>query len=85
MNIYQKISVEILKYLDKMDNDEEFKKTCPDIKAVEYLIAKVNPDISPQRLMNILNGKAKRITLQEVCIICHWLNIEVAELFRGIE
>lgn len=85
MNIYQKISAEILKYLDKMDNDEEFKKACPNIKAVEYLIAKVNPDISPQRLMNILSGKAKRISLQEVCIICHWLNIEVAELFRGIE
>ena len=67
------------------NNDEEVKKTCPDIKAVEYLIAKVNPDISPQRLMNILSGKAKRITLKEVCIICHWLNIEVAELFREIK
>ena len=85
MNIYQKISVEILKYLDKMDNDEEFKKTCPDIKAVEYLIAKVNPDISPQRLMNILSGKAKRITIKELCIICYALNIEITDLFKGIK
>ena len=85
MNIYGKIVKEILKYLDKMDNDEEFKKNCPDIKAAEYLIAKANPDIKPQRLMNILSGNAKRITLQEICIICHWLNIEVADLFRNIE
>lgn len=85
MNIYEKIVKEILKYLDKMDNSEEFKKNCPDIKAAEYLIAKTNPDIKPQRLMNILSGNAKRITLQEICIICHWLNIEVVDLFKNIK
>lgn len=85
MNIYEKIVKEILKYLDKIDNDEEFKKNCPDITAAEYLIAKANPDIKPQRLINILSGKAKRITLQELCIICYWLNIEVPDLFRDIE
>lgn len=84
MNIYQKIVVEILKFLEKMDNDEEFKKNCPNIKAVEYLIAKANPDIKPQRLINILSGKAKRITLQELCIICYWLNIELKDLFKNI-
>lgn len=85
MNIYQKIVVEILKYLNKMDSDEEFKKNCPDITATEYLIAKANPDIKPQRLINILSGKAKRITLQELCIICYWLDIELKDLFKNIE
>lgn len=85
MNIYQKIVVEILKYLNKMDNDEAFKKNCPDITAAEYLIAKANPDIKPQRLINILSGKAKRITLQELCIICYWLDIELKDLFKNIE
>lgn len=85
MNIYQKIVLEILKFLEKMDNDEEFKKTCPDITATEYLIAKANPDIKPQRLINILSGKAKRITLQELCIICYWLDIELKDLFKNIE
>lgn len=68
-----------------MDNAEEFKKTCPDITAAEYLIAKANPDIKPQRLINILSGKAKRITLQELCIICYWLGIELKDLFKNIE
>ena len=85
MNIYQKIVLEILKFLEKMDNDEEFKKNNPDITAQEYLCAKVNPNITPKRLVNILKGKVKRITLQEVCIICYWLNIEVPDLFRDIE
>ena len=85
MNIYQKIVVEILKFLEKMDNDEEFKKTCPDITAAEYLIAKANPDIKSQRLINILSGKAKRITIQELCIICYWLDIELKDLFKNIE
>lgn len=84
MNIYQKIVVEILKYIEKMDNDEEFKKNYPDITATEYLIAKANPDIKPQRLINILSGKAKRITLQELCIICYWLNIELKDLIKKI-
>ena len=26
MNIYEKVTIEILKYADKMNNDEEFKK-----------------------------------------------------------
>ncbi|MDY6072326.1 MAG: hypothetical protein SPI44_05595 [Bacilli bacterium] len=85
MNIYQKIVLEILKFLEKMDNDEEFKKNCPDITAAEYLIAKANPDIKPHRLINILSGKTKRITLQELCIICYWLNIELKDLFKNID
>ena len=61
MNIYDKVTIEILKYVDKMNNDEEFKKVNPGITAQEFLCARVNPDITPKRLINILNGKAKRI------------------------
>ena len=66
-------------------NDENYKKRFPDMSASEYLITKANPDIKPQRLINILSGKAKRITLQELCIICYWLDIELKDLFKNIE
>ena len=89
MNIYQKIVLEILKFLEKMDNDEEFKKTCPDITAAEYLIAKANPDIKPQRLINILSGKTKRITLHTLrhtfgsTLLRHGVGIEVISKLMG--
>ena len=35
--------------------------------------------------INILNGKAKRITIKELCIICYALNIEITDLFKGIK
>lgn len=41
MNIYDKITIEILKYIDKMNNDEEFKKVNPVITAQEFLCAMV--------------------------------------------
>lgn len=85
MDIYQKIVVEIHKYIDKLDKDEEFKRNNPNITATEYLISEIDPDIKPQRLKNILEGKTKRISLQEVCIICYWLNIEVTDLFKDID
>lgn len=84
MNVYQKISLEILKYIDKMDNDEEFKKRCPGITATEYLITKSNPNIKPQRLINILTGKVKRITLKELSIICYWLDIELSDMLKRV-
>lgn len=85
MNIYDKITVEILKYLDKMNSDVEFKAINPNITAQEFLCARVNPDITPKRLVNILNGKAKRITIKELCIICYALNIELTDLFKNIK
>lgn len=81
MNIYEKITKRILFYLDNMNNDEEFKKNNPDITAQEYLCAKVNPNITPKRLVNILNGKAKRITLSELVHIARVLNIEITDFF----
>lgn len=81
MNIYEKITKRILFYLDNMNNDEEFKKNNPDITAQEYLCAKVNPNITPKRLVNILKGKAKRITLSELVHIARVLNIEITDFF----
>lgn len=49
----------------------------------EFLCTRVNPDITPKRLVNILNDKAKRITIKELCIICYALNIEITDLFKG--
>lgn len=59
MNIYDKVTIEILKYVDKVNNDEEFKKVNPGITAQEFLCAGVNPDITPKRLVNILMVKQK--------------------------
>lgn len=68
-----------------MKDDEEFKKTCPNVTPQEYLIAKANPDIKPQRLINILNGKVKRITLAELVVISRVLRIELVDLFKDNE
>lgn len=84
MNIYKKITLKILDYLDKMNNDDEFKKVCPDTTAQEYLCAKVNPNITPKRLINILTGKSKRITLSELCYIAEALQIDVSDLFKDL-
>ena len=78
----KKVTVKILYYLDKMNNDTEFKKIYPDITAQEYLCAKVHNDISPKRLINILSGKAKRITLSELVSISRALQIDINELFK---
>lgn len=85
MNIYEKITIEILSYLDKMNNDNEFKKINPGITAQEFLCARVNPHITPKRLVNILNGKAKRITIKKLCAICYGLNIGVPEFLKNIK
>lgn len=85
MNIYEKITIQILSYLDKMNNDDEFKKINPRITAQEYLCARVNPNITPKRLINILNGKAKRITIKELSIICYGLNVEVPEFLKNVK
>ncbi len=85
MNIYDKVTIEILKYVDKMNNDEEFKKVNPGITAQEFLCTRVNPDITPKRLINILNGKVKRITLAELVVISRVLRIELVDLFKDNE
>ena len=85
MNIYDKIILKIWSYLDKLNYNEEFKKNCPNITPQEYLIAKANPDIRPQRLINILTGKAKRITIIELFVISRVLRIKIEELLKDEE
>ena len=54
MNIYDKVTIEILKYVDKMNNDEEFKKIMDDnqiLKAKnEELVSKIKklPDLQKE-------------------------------------
>ena len=82
MSLNDKIILKILDYLDKMNSDEEFKKTCPNITPQEYLCVKVQPYIKPKRLINILTGKVKRIRLDEVDIISKVLNVDVTYFFK---
>ena len=84
MSLNEKIVYNILFYLDKMNNDDEFKRMCPGITAQEYLCTKVNPSIKPQRLINILNLNVKRIRIDEIDIIAKVLGISTSELVKNI-
>lgn len=77
MNIYEKIAMNILYYMDKLQNDEEFKKQCPGITAGEYLVVKTG--IKPRRLNNILTGKGKT-KIDEVYKIAMVLNVKVSDI-----
>lgn len=83
MNIYEKVTKRILFYLEKMEKDIDFKKNNPNITAKEYLYNKVIPNITSRRLSNLLNGKAKLITLTELVYITQALNIEIYDLFKN--
>lgn len=84
MGINEIIVLNILEQLVKLNEDENFKKSCPDITAQEYLCAKVQPHIKPQRLVNILNLNIKRIRIDEVEIIAKALGIDISVLFKGL-
>ena len=77
MNIYEKIAMNILYYMDKLQNDEEFKKQCPGITAGEYLVVKTG--IKPKRLNNILTAKGKA-RLDEVYKIAKVLNVKISDI-----
>ena len=79
MNIYEKIAVNILYYMDKLQNNEEFKKQCPDITAGEYLVVKTG--IKPKRLNNILTAKGKA-RIDEVYRIAMVLNVKVSDIIN---
>ncbi len=84
MGINEKIVLNILEELVKLNEKKEFKNNCPDITAQEYLCAKVQPHIKPQRLVNILNLNVKRIRIDEVEIIAKALGIDISVLFKGL-
>ena len=77
MNIYEKIAINILYYMDKLQNDEEFKKQCPGITAGEYLVVKTK--LKPQRLKNILTAKAKA-RIDEIYAISIALNVKLSDI-----
>lgn len=76
-NIYKQIAVNIHNCLDKVNNDEEFKKTCPNVTALEYLIVKSK--ITPKRMKNILDGTA-RTRIEEVYIILQVLGVPIKDI-----
>ena len=80
MNVYDNIVLNIWYYLDKLNNNKEFIKNCPNITPQEYLIAKTTPDIKPKRIIKILNGKSKRIRINELIIISRALNVKLKDL-----
>lgn len=84
MNVYDIVTKNILLKLVEIDEDPIFKEKNPGILASEYLYAKVYPKIKTKRLINILNGKANRITLRELYYIAEALNIPLSELFKNV-
>lgn len=77
VNIYEKIAINILYYMDKLQKDEEFQKKCPGITAEEYLVVKTG--IKPKRLNNILTGKGKT-RLDEVYKMAMVLNVKISDI-----
>ena len=77
MNIYEKIAINILYYMDKLQKNEKFQKQCPDITAGEYLAVKTG--IKPKRLNNILAAKGKA-RLDEVYKIAKVLNVKISDI-----
>ena len=84
MNIHELLILRIKTYLQEMDKDENFKKSNPNLCAQDYLVRKVQPYISQKHILNILNGRVKRITFSEVYYISCALNISMEELFKDL-
>ena len=77
MNIYQKIAINISKFIDELNNDEIFKKENPDISAKEYV--SIHTGIKIKRLNNIIKGIAKT-RIYEVYRIAVVLGIEITDI-----
>ena len=82
MTIKEKIVRNIFLILEKMDKDDNFKERFPNISSLEYFYQNLQPFISTKRIVNILNGKSKRITLEELIHIANALNVHLYELVK---
>lgn len=80
MNTRENVIYNILKRLNELNENEELKKN--KISSMEYLYAKVYKSIKPKRLNNILNNKAKKISLKELDCIAKALHMSTYELFK---
>lgn len=80
MNIYEKVSANILYYMDKLQKSEEFQKQYSNIKVEEYLVVKT--EINSKRLSNILTvkGKAK---IDEIYVISLALNVKLSDIITN--
>lgn len=77
MNIYQKIAINISKFIDELNNNETFKKENPNISAKEYV--SIHTGIKIKRLNNIIKGIAKT-RIYEVYRIAVVLGIEITDI-----
>ena len=77
MNIYEKVSVNILYYMNKLQNDDAFKNQYPNITVEEYLVTKTK--IKPKRLSNILTDKGKA-KIDEIYAISLALNVKLSDI-----
>lgn len=77
MNIYQKIAINISCFVDKLNNDEVFKKENPNITVKEYL--SLHTGIKINRLNNILKGTAKT-RIYEVYHISMVLGVKISDI-----
>lgn len=77
MNIYQKIAINISYFVDKLNNDEVFKKENPNITVKEYL--SLHTGIKINRLNNILKGTAKT-RIYEVYSISMVLGVKISDI-----
>lgn len=79
MSIYDKVALNILYYMDKLQKDEEFQNQCPGITAREYLVVKTG--IKAKRLNNILTAKGK-VRIDEVYKIAIVLGVRVSDIIN---
>lgn len=77
MNIYEKVSANILYYMDKLQKSEEFQKQYPNITVEEYLT--IETEIKPKRLDNILTAKGKA-RIDEIYVISLALNVKLSDI-----
>lgn len=77
MNIYEKVSANILYYMDKLKKSEKFQKEYPNITVEEYLAVKT--EIKPKRLNNILTAKGKA-KIDEIYAISLALDVKLSDI-----
>ena len=82
MSIREIVIYNILKRLDEIVNNPEFKEKYPDIKPGEYLYAKLHNKMKLKRITDILGNRAEMITLREIDNIAMALNVPVYKLFE---
>lgn len=79
MSIYEVVALNIKHYLNKLENNSEFKKECPNLTAFEYLSESTK--ISTKRLKNIIDGNA-RTKVDELYRIAIVLGVKIDDIIK---